>query len=500
MRRPIVPTRLAPGRLTYSLAAVALMAATLIVSPYGFGHPHACAHDLSQLCVGDDDLIDKGNYVYAAAEPGVPGPAPAGMEDAVGATIIGHANPGGFNADVVAHDGYAYMGSWGTLSEDPNPFCPSQGVRAFDLSDPSNPTLVSTFGDGAGDPAVAGSWTEKVIVDRVRTRDFRGDIAAVSFQNCVADGFRGFGVYDVTDPANPLKLALVETDERAQGSHEIWLEARRGKAYVYTAIILSEFLTSDDGVTPGEDKDLQIWDVSDPMQPQQVGEWGAWEELGVPPIAEDDNGVNRVNFVHSVQQERTTLYVSYWDLGTVMLDMTDPADPQFLARTEVEADEAGNSHSSWTTLGGRLLVQTDEDFDPAPGDGTPIEQAWGYTRFFDNRDPANPRQIAQFELPTTRQNPPPGPGFYTVHDPKIRGRNLYLSYYAEGVLRLDILNPTAPRVTGQFLPPPSEDPFGFFGEPGTAFVNVWGTFATKDYILASDINSGLYVFRYDDQG
>lgn len=496
------------NRPLYVLLALALFTTAFTLLPFGHGHDAACAHDLSGVCVPDaeldpGDLATKATYTYEAQPAGAPGTAPDGMEHAGRAKTIGHADPGtGFNADVVAHRGHAYLGSWGadiTDPEDPPPVeelenaCPSLGVRVYDLSDPSQPTQVSTFADAAGDPEVFGSWTEKVIVERVRTRDFRGDLAAVSFQSCRdAEGFRGFGVYDVSDPANPRKLALVETDPRANGSHELWLEARHGRAYVYTAIILSEYLTSPDGVTPGPDPDLQIWDVSDPESPARVGEWGAWAELGIPPIEPVSEEVTRVRFVHSVQQDRTTLYVSYWDLGTVMLDMRDPAEPVYLGRTEFDADEEGNAHSSWVARGGRLLVQTDEDFSPEPGEE--IEQAWGYARLYDNTNPANPRQIATFELPTTRQYPPPGPGFFSVHDPKIRGNTLYLSHYAQGVVGVDISRPWRPRMIGQFLPEPAEDPRGFFF-PGEEYVNVWGVFVDRNYVLASDINSGLWVFR-----
>jgi hypothetical protein len=491
-------SRIAPNRLLVSLFALALLSVGFTVSP--FGHDDAaCAHDFSGLCsavpLGPGDVLDKGNYVHQGGQPGAPGAAPAGLAGATPATVVGHADPGGgFNADVVAHDGYAYLGSWGVPpSEELPDTCPSQGVRVFDLADPSAPALVSVFADAAGDPEVYGSWTEKVIVRSVDTPAFTGDLAAVSFQSCQGEaGFRGFGVYDVTDPAHPQRLGLVDTGPNSNGSHELWLQAYPGRAFVYTAQILDELSTSPDGTTPGQ-PDLQIFEVTDPAAPQRVAGWGAWAELGIEPITRRGL-VTRVNFVHSVQQQGDVLYVSYWDLGTVQLDMSDPTQPRYLGRTDFRAREEGNAHSSWVTEDAGVLVQTDEDFSPDRRGR--IEQSWGYTRLYDNSDPANPRRLSTFELPTTRQNPPPGPGFYTVHDPKIAGDDLYLSYYAEGVVQLDIANPSRPAVTGQFLPPPTADPRGFFagGEP---IVNVWGTFVTEDgYVLASDVSSGLWVTRF----
>ncbi len=36
---------------------------------------------------------------------------------------------------------------------------------------------------------------------------------------------------------------------------------------------------------------------------------------------------------------------------------------------------------------------------------------------------------------------------------------------------------------------------GFFAPPDVAFPFVWGTFVERNYVLASDINSGLWVFQ-----
>ena len=72
------------------------------------------------------------------------------------------------------------------------------------------------------------------------------------------------------------------------------------------------------------------------------------------------------NFVHSVYVDGKVAFVSYWDFGTVMLDVRDPSDPKFLGRTEFVAGQEGNAHSAWTARGGDILIQADEDFDPTP--------------------------------------------------------------------------------------------------------------------------------------
>jgi hypothetical protein len=477
------------GRIALLTAAVLVMASPASAFP---GNP-----------AGRGALVQA----HASAGGGAAHAQQTQSQTTPGVTVLGHIDPGtGFNADVVAHDGYAYLASWGAF-EDPEAgldFCPSLGVRVYSLHDPSSPAAVATFADGASEPDLDGSWTEKVIVRHVNTASFRGDLAVVSIQSCSAEGFTGFGLWDVTDPRAPRRLALFETPS-AGGSHEIWMAAPGNRAYVYTAIPFSELTTSPDfdpemfsATTPGE-PDFRIIDVSDPSHPVKVGEWGAWRELGQYPNDGQGNEFP-ASFTHSVITDRTATraYLSYWDLGTVILDISDPTSPRYLGRTSFAPDEEGNAHSAWLARGDHVLIQTDEDFDPEAGEGT--EPGWGYPRFFDISDPANPVQLATLKLPTTTQLPPPV-GFFSVHDPKVRGSRAYFSWYSEGVVVADISQPSSPTVRAQFVPPPTSDPMGFFGpfflgDPSNPpFPFVWGVFVDRSYVLASDINSGLWVLR-----
>ena len=154
-----------------------------------------------------------------------------------GFAVIGHASAsGGYSADVVVERHYAYLSSRkGEAQND----CPTQGVRVYDLANPRRPRHIATFG------RIPGTWTEKTIVRRVRTAGFDGVLAVTSVQACT-NGFGGFVLYDVTDPAKPSRLALVRTEPR--GSHEIWLATARGHAWVYTAEAAAEFAAAASAV------------------------------------------------------------------------------------------------------------------------------------------------------------------------------------------------------------------------------------------------------------
>jgi hypothetical protein len=304
-----------------------------------------------------------------------------------------------------------------------------------------------------------------------------------SFQRCKRDdAFQGFGLYDVTDPAHPKRLALVHTEPA--GSHELWLAAARGRAWVYTAITRSESVTGQAG--------FRIFDVTNPRRPRQVGQWGALESLGIGPGEGRRTGSLPFNITHSVitNAAATRAFVSYWDLGTVILDITNSSGPRYLGRTRFRPGESGDAHSAWLFARERLLVETHE--------GTR-----GVPFVYDVSNPRAPRRLAAFTLPKDvldgaagRELTPGRSVDFTdsVHDVKVRGSTAYFSWYNQGVVAADVSDPRHPRFLARFLPPPVRDPEQLLcaGRSCTAF---WGVFLLGDLVLASDIPGGLWVLR-----
>jgi hypothetical protein len=386
--------------------------------------------------------------------------------------IVGHVDPReDSNGNVWTHRGYAYMASYGSAGS----ACGS-GVRVFDLRDPKRPRRVAAFGRGDSSPALAGAYTDQVRIQRARTPSFRGDLAAVGLQRCrppfdASGGTRGFALFDVTVPTRPRLLSIVNTLP-AHGSHELWLQAVGNRAYAYTAIPRAELHSSPDGVTPGN-PDFRIYDVSDPRAPRQVGQWGIWANLGIKPSAGQ--------FVHSVitNPAATRAYLSYWEFGTVILDITNPARPLYVSRAlDPGQHEPPHSHSAALAAGGRVLVETQEFGRFFRFTGT------GYPRFFDLTDERNPALLSRFV--------PPGTESSTVHDPRVVGNRLFLSWYDEGVWVLDISRPLFPRELGHLVPSRGQNPGNPFC-PACTFV--WGIYPFGDLFVASDMNTGLWVFK-----
>ncbi|KSU86298.1 hypothetical protein AS180_19380 [Priestia veravalensis] len=61
---------------------------------------------------------------------------------------------------------------------------------------------------------------------------------------------------------------------------------------------------------------------------------------------------------------------------------------------------------------------------------------------------------------------------------------MYLSHYAGGVRAVDISNPSNPVQIGKYVP---------------ANANIWGVFVDQNYVLASDMGSGLKVLQKNNK-
>lgn len=377
-------------------------------------------------------------------------------------------------ADVYSHKGFAYVGTHTAGGGD-------GGVRVFDLQDPENPEEVAVF---AHDD-VPGTWHEKVIVKSVNTPDFNGDLAVVSVQqlNRHADTSGGFLLYDVTDPYNPEKMGYWEVFSETRGTHELYMTTQGNRALVLTANPYADIYSG------GEEHDFQIVDVSDPKNPETLWQF---DPRMLPEVSDNFNGYHwespdgktRPVFAHSVITDNNGkhAYVSMWDLGTIIFDIEDPENPEYLGRTDFASDQQGAAHSATVAKGGNVLIETREVYVPVR-DG--YEEAYGYTRIFDIKDPTNPELLSEFTTDLTFQVEDGATFANTVHDPKVRGNTLYLSHYAGGVYAVDITDPANPTQIGQYK---------------SDQANVWGVFVDRNFVLASDMGQGLKVLTKNNRG
>lgn len=127
------------------------------------------------------------------------------------------------------------------------------------------------------------------------------------------------------------------------------------------------------------------------------------------------------------------------------------------------------------------------------GAGTPsasvgaVFNGWGYLRFFDISNPANPVQLSTFATANTNNAAVANSGTWSVHNPEVRGNTVFASWYSDGVRVIDISNPSAPREIGFWTGA---------GAPANApAVNIWSVVPHGNLLLVSDRNFGLYILK-----
>jgi hypothetical protein len=132
---------------------------------------------------------------------------------------------------------------------------------------------------------------------------------------------------------------------------------------------------------------------------------------------------------------------------------------------------------------------------PVTARAAAVFNGWGYLRFFDISDPANPVQLSTFATPNTNNEAVALDGIWSVHNPEMlreegdESNILYASWYSDGIRVLNIRRPSQPREiaswTGQGAP------------AGAPPVNIWSVVPHRGVLLASDRDFGLYVLKHN---
>jgi hypothetical protein len=274
----------------------------------------------------------------------------------VGALKLNPANRSA-HADVAGYKNLAFVGKWQGV-------CPATGVDIIDISDPSAPVRL------ASTPTRSGIAMEDMQAIEIAGRD----VLAIGLQSC-RGGQAGLDLVDISDPRNPGSLGLFTTEA---GVHEFGLtQTPGGQTLALLAVPGLEDRTMGSAASGG-DGDLLIVDLSDPTRPTLLAEWGVRDEpaLGSEFALLAQQGSYPGVLLHSVRANAsgTRAYLSYWDAGVIILDISDPAQPRYLGRTTYGLEEEGNAHSIAVTPDDTLLVEADEDFSPE--DNALLSSAW----------------------------------------------------------------------------------------------------------------------------
>jgi hypothetical protein len=420
---------------------------------------------------------------------GVAPPAASGVQEQAPRTsnteLVGHLAPpqnGGYG-DVWAHKDVAYLGNLRQAD------CrPANGIWAIDLKDPAKPRALASFAK------FPGSDGEDVWVGSIRTREFKGDLAAVGLQRCSrqSSGFAGLALYDVTNPARPKELGRLPTLV-ASGVHELGVVQRPDGRVLALAAVPYSF-----NLSQGRQGDLRIIDITDPRRPRELADWDVRRDG--PAETRGQLAARRDVFDHSAWpfDKGNKVYASFWAAGVQFLDISNPASPRLIGQTPYRPEDGyRGAHSGWFNQDETLFIQNDEAMQ-AVGSGSRV--SWTFQRVFDTSSLERPRLLSTFAT----ESAVPGSdgkvatdGVYSVHNAVIKGDLSYASWYSDGVRVVDLSDPGRPREIASFVPPPtSPRQTAATAQSGRRDMPVvWGVFPWKDMVLASDMNSGLWVFR-----
>jgi hypothetical protein len=278
--------------------------------------------------------------------------------------------------DVWAHNGYAYTGTFNS----PCGGDPEAGVWIWDVHNANKPAFVGIIA------SPTGSRSNDVKAASLNS----GNILVHSNESC-GGGPGGFEIYNVDDPTNPVYQASVRIDELNPisnalfggitdvGVHNLWLFTDGDKDYV-AAVAETAF------------HNFMVFDITDPTHPTLASAWGA-EEILDPGVGDETSDVGRVlnaalwlisgygasanRFLHdiTISADGNAAYLSNWDAGLVLLDVSDPANPVFVSAAidiaNGSLDGEVNSHAAWPSEDGSIVVETEEDFSAWEGNIPP---------------------------------------------------------------------------------------------------------------------------------
>ena len=186
-------------------------------------------------------------------------------------------------------------------------------------------------------------------------------------------------------------------------------------------------------------------------------------------------------YVHDMFVKNNIVYASHGGNGLSQYDCTGNACTGELSHFQT----GGYNHSSWMTADNTLLVNAIE---------TPGHPLWLFNLSDGGISSENYKTFKSVTLNEQYPNRPPGDTANIGHNPYIIGNRVYVSYYTDGVQIFDISDVNNIRRIAYF--DTDRDHTSYL----PAFRGCWGVypFLPSGNILASDIQSGLWVFRVNE--
>jgi hypothetical protein len=242
----------------------------------------------------------------------------------------------------------------------------------------------------------------------------------------------GLGIFDISNPRAPREVCFWRCG--GSGVHRFTFDGR----YAYISPEMDGYVGNI----------VMILDLADPARPQEVGRWwmpGQWTGGGETPTWE-----GRQHRCHHPIRLGHRLYVSYWHAGFVILDIENMAKPKLVSHLDWSPPFPWPTHTAlpvpFPLKGRRVMVVADEDV------AKPKDAGASFLWLVDVTDEAHPMPFASFQVPEAEGAPQPE--MTGCHQPveHVRGTEIPVAWFAQGLRVVDIAEPRAPREVACYVP------------------------------------------------
>lgn len=303
------------------------------------------------------------------------------------------------------------------------------GTSIVDVSDPANPNPLALV------EMPPGSHSHKV-----RAQD---GLMVVNHERVGGpqnpDFTPGLGLYDVSDPANPKHINNWEC--WGKGVHRFDFDGR----YAYISPTVEGYIGPI----------MMILDLKDPMNPEEVGRWwipGQWEAGG----EEYPWGDGPAPRCHHPLRMGDRLYTSYWHHGFFILDIEDMTQPKMVSGFSTSPSFPHPEHTAlpipFPVKGRNLMILADEDVAKLR------PHAPAFMWVVDITDETRPIIMSSFQVEGLDKDGSPQPPMMGCHQPCeiVTGTEIPFAWFAQGLRVIDIADPQRPEEVAHYHPDPPE--------------------------------------------
>jgi hypothetical protein len=332
-------------------------------------------------------------------------------------------------------------------------------------------------------------------------------------------------VYDISNPASPVKTDSVAFDARlvndvsttpdgkiAVVTREGASNRKNGIVFLDTSLpahpkVLSEYTSTVTGgvhsafidghfvyLTDDATGSLRVIDFEDPRSPKEIARWQLENPMARSITLPEGETVMAGRYLHDVYAKDGFLYMGYWRDGLVVLDIGNgikggsPANPKFVSQLRfnyldlygpgwLAGAHAVFRYKNYVFIGDEVFPAR---FDIESRDRIPVQ---GIVHVVDVSDIEHPRRVAQYAVPEAGS-----------HNMWVTDDVMVLGYYNGGGRVVDVsgeLRGDLYRQGREIARLWTGDPRGW--RPNLPFT--WGAQPANGLIYFNDINSGIWITR-----